>query len=85
MTLEQQLDQVMSSSGINTLQVTAQREEDGSIRFYSTVHADGFCVFSVLMNLPTVREAIESSIKALNEKRLPAPVIGDLQSMEQAA
>ncbi|MBB4616943.1 hypothetical protein [Sphingomonas abaci] len=86
MTLEQQISDIMSSSAIDTMQICAQRESDGSVRFYSTVHDGlGLCAMSDLINLPTVREAIESGIKKLNEKRLAVPVVADLVPMERAA
>jgi hypothetical protein len=85
MTLEQQLDVIMASSAIDTMQITAQREDDGSIRFYTVVHASKLCCYSSLMNLPTVQEAIESGIKSLNERRLAAPKVGELAPMEEAA
>lgn len=85
MTLEQQISDIMFGSAIDTMQIIAVREDDGAIRFYTTLHSSGISAMSSLLNLPTVREAIESGIKSLNERRLAAPKVDDLMPMADAA
>lgn len=82
MTLEQQLDAIMHDASIATLQLSAVREDDGSVRFYTALHAaEGGCVFSEYMNKATANEAIASGIDALNRKRTPDAVVAPLSGM----
>lgn len=85
-TIEQQIAAIMAGSSINTMQITAVREDDGVTRFYTTMHGnEGGCVFSALRNLPTVREAINSGIDALNKSRMSAVNIGEIAPMAEVA
>ena len=85
-TLEQQIAAVINGAAICTLQLSAVLESDGSVRFYTAMHgSEGGCVFSKGMNLPTVREAIESGLDALAKKRCVKSVVADLAPMAEAA
>jgi hypothetical protein len=83
--LEDQIAAIMDGAAINTLQLSAVRESDGTVRFYSALHADVGCVFSENMDKPTAHEAIASGIDALNRKRAGSAVVAPLPAMELAA
>lgn len=86
MTFEQQIAAIMDGATINTVQLTATRQADGTVGFYTALHADDVkCVFSEYMDKPTAHEAIASGIDALNRKRAADAVVAPLAPMAEAA
>lgn len=82
---EDQIAAIMDGAAINTIQLSAVREDDGTVRFYTALHADVGCVFSENMDKPTAHEAIASGIDALNRKRAGNVVVAPLAPMQVAA
>ncbi len=85
LSLEQQIAEVLKRHAVDTLQISAITDTDGTVRFYSVAHGGGYYAYSDLLNQLTVREAIEGGIDALNAKRAAKAHVADLAPMAEAA